>query len=52
MCVCAALGVPAYVCGLAALRSTSYQWALPRNGNATQAIAQNYELEAARPPGT
>ena len=49
MCVCADLGVPAYLCGLAALRSTSHQWALPCNGNATQAIAQNYELES-RPP--
>ena len=49
MCVCADLGVPACLCGLAALRSTSHQWALPCNGNATQAIAQNHELES-RPP--
>ena len=44
MYVCADLGVR-----LAALRSTSYQWALPCNSNATQAIAHNYELES-RPP--
>ena len=49
MCVCADLGVPACLCGLAALRSTSYQWALPCNSNATQAIAHNYEVES-RPP--
>ena len=48
MCVCADLGVPACLCGLAALRSTSYQWALPCNGNATP-ITQNHELES-RPP--
>ena len=30
-CVCADLGVPACLCGLAALHSTSYQWALPCN---------------------
>ena len=49
MCVCADLGVPAYLCGLAALRSTSCQRALPCNGNATQAITQNHALES-RPP--
>ena len=49
MCVCADLGVPAYLCGLAALRSTSYQWALPCNGNDTHAITQNHALES-RPP--
>ena len=48
MCVCADLGVPACLCGLAALRSASYQWALPCNGNATP-ITQNHELES-RPP--
>ena len=48
MGVCADLGVPACLCGLA-LRSTSYKWALPCNGNATQAITQNHELES-RPP--
>ena len=49
MCVCADLGVPAYLCGLAALRSTSCQRALPCKGNATQAIAQNHALDS-RPP--
>ena len=44
MCVCADLGAPACLCGLAALRSTSGQ-----RGNATQAIAQNHALES-RPP--
>ena len=41
MCVCADLGVPAYLCGLAALRSTSC--------HATHAITQNHALES-RPP--
>ena len=49
MYVCADVGVPAYLCGLAALRSTSYQWALPCNGNDTHAITQNHALES-RPP--
>ena len=52
MCVCADLGVPAYLCGLAALRSTAASGRCRARAMLHRQSPKIMRWKAARPPGT